>query len=97
MPDALTDREKARIRTALGYPNVDNTFAYQLGLPYPLRIQQMFIFEDAMSAVQEPALTDVRKYLAAIEDVESSMTQTNDLFQATKVGDINPNQDVSRV
>ena len=82
----LTPTEKTRIRTALGYPQVDAIGSYNRGIPMPL--QTAFLVETSLTQVMEEAIPTVQQYLQNLEAIEAALAKAICNLAVERIGDI---------
>lgn len=92
LPVPLSDEEKVRIRSHMGYPNVRAVAGFSLGIP--ATIETAFIIELAMNEVAVSALPTLRSILNVLDAIDSQDVGDLDAHVASRVGeiDINPNE-----
>ena len=92
---AFTDDEKGRITFHLGYPQTDANFAVGALVETPLNRQQYFLLAIALEHTTPVCERTVRQLLQAMDDLLfSQVPNATDLVEATRISDINPNQNV---
>lgn len=87
----LTAEEKVKIRHHMGYLNVAAAQTFVLGSPAGVETQ--FIIEGAMDKVLDAALTEVRRHLAILDQLEAQMVEDHELLAVNTVGEIDIRED----
>lgn len=88
---AFTDREKARIKHFLSYPDwVSLAQSIQLG--YPAASQPAFLVDDAFNRLTPDAEESVRVDLCNCEAIECQLTDARSRFKAVRLGELQLNQ-----
>lgn len=85
----LTEEEKVRVRSHLGYLNVADVQTFVLGTPASVETQ--FIIEGAMNKVLEAALPYVRNVLGECEGILTQLRDNRENLAVKKLGDIELN------
>ena len=87
----LSEQEKVKIRHHLGYLNVAEAQTFVFGTPAAVETQ--FLIEGAMNRVLDAALTEVRRHVAILDQIEEQMIADHELLAVSKVGEIDVRAD----
>ena len=90
-PATLTDDEKARIRTHMGYPGVRAAASFVLG--FPATIETAFLIEKAMNEVRLEDLPTLRRILDVLDSFDELDVNDLEVHVASRVGEIDINHD----
>ncbi len=88
---SLTDDEKVRIRSHLGYMNMAETYSLIFGSP--AATQPQFWLEGAFRRVLPAALSHIRVLLARCDAIEQQMFDNTENHAVDRLGDIDINKD----
>jgi len=87
---AFTDREKARVKHHLGYPDwVALASSIQLG--FPAGSQPLFLLEQSFNRLTEGGEEAVKIDLCNCEDIERQLGDARSRFKAKKLGELELN------
>ena len=86
---ALTEQEKSRIRSHLGYPEVSAVSTFALGVP--MAIEPSFMLEGAMDRLRPEAEDITREKLATLDGIEGQMRGDLELLAVSRVEEIEIN------
>jgi hypothetical protein len=87
---AFTDREKARIKHFLAYPDV-SMLAASIQLGYPSASQPAFLVDDSFQRLTEEGEATVLRDLCECEAIEKQISQARERFKATQLGSLKTN------
>lgn len=90
-PAVLTEYDKSRIRSHMGYPDVKAAASFRVG--FPATIETAYIIELAMNEVRVEALPLLRSILDVLDSIELQDVQDLDVHVATRVGETEINHD----
>ena len=82
----LTEEEKARVRTHLGFPGTSNPSVYMFG--QVINVQGSFLVESAMDHLMEHSASRVRQLLGVCDGLEQKMIKAACYLTVESVGDI---------
>lgn len=86
----LTDSERARVRSHLGYMNVRMASSLSFGIPRP--IETLFLVENAMNLLMEPDGVDrVRRLLGILDQMECLLLEAAPNLQISEVDGVKIN------
>lgn len=94
-PAHLSESEKTRIRSHMGYPGVRAAATFVMG--FPATIETAYIIEQAMNEVRVEALEELRSILDVLDRLEDLDVEDIDIHVASAVGDITINHDEHRL
>lgn len=87
----LTDEEKGRLRSHLGYIGTQPATSIQLGIQGSTQVQ--FIVEGAMNRIPVSQMGMVRRWLAVLDSIEAIQVEALERLAANQLGDITLNPD----
>jgi hypothetical protein len=90
-PAVLTEEDKVRIRSHMGYPDVRAAASFIVG--FPATIETAFLIEKAMNEVRIEALGQLRRILDVLDNFEDQDVNDLEVHVASKVGEIDVNPD----
>lgn len=89
---ALDNATKSRVRTCLGYPQIENPTIMTFGVPSVGEAQ--WIFERTMEHIYDAyAVDQVKQYVQTMDSIDAQIANATCLVKAKVVGDIQPNID----
>lgn len=91
----FTDREKARIKHFLSYPDWV-ALAQSIQLGYPAASQPLFLLDDAFQRLTEGGEESVRKDLCECESIECQLSDARSRMRARKIGNLELNPEETR-
>jgi hypothetical protein len=83
---ACTPQEKVRVRHHMGYLNVAEAFTFVMGTPAGVETQ--FLIEGALNRLLDDAMPELRRILAACDQVEQQMLEYVEALGVSKLGQI---------
>ena len=89
---ALTAIEESKIMRYLGFPDWA-TLALSWSISFPTAIEPQYQIRDAFTRMSEETLELIRRDLSVCERIENQMITGLDRLKATKIGNLETNQD----
>lgn len=94
-PATLTETEKSRIRSHMGYPEIRAAASFVMG--QPATIETAYIIEQALNEVRVEALENLRSILDVLDKIECQDIDDLDVHVADQVGEITINHNEHRL
>lgn len=82
----LTDLDRARIRTHLGYPSVAPATSIHMG--FPAATQTLFRLESAMSNILQGTVDLVLAKLSALDALDAQISESYNRLKAQQIGEL---------